>query len=143
MKTQNKKLTAFTVNIRVKLAGLWTTLMLLYIYCDIYSTFRTGHLQEVMAGKIGPFEVNQATLAFWGALMIPTALMVTVSLFAKAGVVKWGSIIIGILYTFVNIGNLVSETWVYYWMYGILELALTIFIIIVAAKWPKEEKTNV
>ena len=74
--------------------------------------------------------------------MIPTALMVAVSLFAKAEVVRWASIIIGILYTFVNIGNLVSETWVYYWMYGILELALTIFIIIVAAKWPKEESPN-
>jgi len=67
---------------------------------------------------------------------------VAVSLFAKAGVVKWASIIIGVLYTFVNIGNLVDETWVYYWIYGILELAMTIFIIIVAAKWPKEENTN-
>ena len=43
------------------------------------------------------------------------------------------------MYTLVNIGNLVSETWIYYWLYGILELAITIFIIIVAAKWPKED----
>ena len=113
--------------------------MLLYIYCDIYSTFRTGHLEEVMTGKMGPFEISQATLAILGALMIPTALMVAVSLFAKAKAVKWASIIIGVLYTFVNLGNLVGETWAYYWMYGILELALTIFIIIVAAKWPKED----
>ena len=137
-----KKLNEFTANTRLRLTGLWTTLMLLYIYCDIYSTFRTGHLEEVMAGKMGPFEVSQTTLAILGALMIPTALMVAVSLFAKARVVKWASIVIGVLYTFVNIGNLVGETWVYYWLYGVLELVLTVFIIIVAAKWPKEENTN-
>ena len=134
-----KKLNEFKANTRLKLTGLWTTLMLLYIYCDIYSMFRTGHLEEAMAGKMGVFEVSQVTLAVLGALMIPTALMVAVSLFAKAGVVKWASIIVGALYTLVNIGNLVGETWAYYWIYGILELALTIFIIIVAAKWPKEE----
>ena len=117
--------------------------MLLYIYCDIYSTFRTGHLEEVMAGKMGPFDVSQGSLAILGALMIPIALMVTVSLFAKAEVVKWASIIIGVLYTLVNIGNLVGETWIYYWIYGILEFAITIFIIIVATKWPKKENSNV
>ena len=137
-----KKLNEFKANTRLKLTGLWTTLMLLYIYCDIYSTFRTGHLEEVMAGKMGPFEVSQATLAILGALMIPTALMVAVSLFAKAKVVKWASMIVGALYTLVNIGNLVGETWVYYWMYGALELAITVFIVIFAAKWPKEENTS-
>jgi hypothetical protein len=129
-------------NTRIKRMGLWTTLMLLYIYCDIYSTFRTGYLQEAMAGKMGPFEVSQTTLAIFGALTIPTALMVAVSLFAKAGVVKRASIIVGVAYTVVNISNLIGETWVYYWIYGTLELAITVFIIIVAARWPKEENNN-
>jgi len=137
-----KKLNEFTVNTRVKLAGLWTTLMLLYIYCDIYSTFRTGHLEEAIAGNMGPFAVNQATLAILGALMIPPALMVAVSLFAKAEAVKWASIVTGVLYTLVNIGNLIGETWVYYWIYGVFELALTVFIVIFAVKWPKEETSN-
>ena len=137
-----KKLNEFKANTRLKITGLWTTLVLLYIYCDIYSTFRTGHLEEAMAGKMGPFEVSQVTLAILGTLMIPPALMVAVSLFAKAKVVKWASIVVGALYTLVNIGNLAGETWLYYWMYGILELAITIFIVIVAAKWPKEENAN-
>ena len=137
-----KKLKAFEANTRLKLTGLWATLMLLYIYCDIYSTFRTGHLEEVMAGKMGPFEVSQATLAILGALMIPTALMVAFSLFAKARAARWVNIIFGALYTLVNIGNLVGETWIYYWIYGILELAMTIFIVIFATKWPKEEIGN-
>jgi len=137
-----KTLVECKANTRFKLAGLWTTLMLLYIYCDIYSTFRTGHLEEVIAGKMGPFEVSQATLAVMGSLMIPPALMVAFSLFAKARVVKWVGVIVAALYCLVNIGNLVGEAWVYYWLYGVLELAITLFIIIVATKWPKEEKSR-
>jgi hypothetical protein len=133
-----KKLESFKANTRIKLSGLWVTLMLLYIYCDIYSLFRTGHLQEMMAGKMGPFEVSQGTLAAFGVLLAIPALMVAVTLFAKPVIAKWGGIIAGALYTLVNIGNLVGETWVYYWIYGIIELAMTISIIIVAAKWPKQ-----
>jgi hypothetical protein len=135
-----RKLNEFITNTRIKLAGLWTTLMLLYIYCDIYSTFRTGFLEEAISGKMGPFEVSQATLAISGALMIPPALMVVFSLFAKARFVKWASIVVGVAYTLVNISNLVGEPWVYYWLYGILELTITIIIIIFASKWPKEER---
>ena len=129
------------INTQIKMAGLWTSLTLLYIYCDIYSTFRTGHLEEVMTGKMGPFDISQSTLAIFGSLMIPAALMVAVSLFAKPVFVRWASVVIGILYTFVNIGNLAGETWIYYWLYGTLELALTIFITVYAAKWRAKEET--
>ena len=139
---KNKKLNDFTVNLRVKLAGLWTALMLLYIYCDIYSTFRTGFLEEAMAGKMGPFDVSQITLAAFGALMLIPILMIPACLFIKANIIKWANIIVGIIYALVNIGNLIGETWVYYWLYGILELAVTVSIIIFALKWEKTEGIN-
>ena len=138
-----KKLKEFTADTRQKLTGLWTTLMLLYIYCDIYSTFRPGHLEEAMAGRMGPFEVGQGSLAIMGALMIPAALMVAVSLFAKARVARLAGIIVGAIYTCVNVANLIGEAWAYYWIYGVLELGLTAIIIIVAASWPKKEKEEV
>ena len=130
------------INLRIKLAGFWTTLMLLYIYCDIYSFHRTGYINEMIAGKIGPFEVNQGLLAVFGALMIIPALMIPACLILKFKINKWLNVVVGGLYALVNIGNLIGETWVYYWIYGILELALTIFIIFVAAKWTKEETNN-
>ena len=125
----------------IKLAGLWTTLMLLYIYCDIYATFRTGFLEEAMAGNMGPFEVSQLSLALAGALMIIPALMITANLFLKQKAAKWANIIIGGLYTLVNIGNLMGETWAYYWLYGLCEIFITVVIIIVAIKW-KGETSN-
>ena len=129
------------ISTAIKLAGLWTTLMLLYIYCDIYATFRTGFLEEAMAGKMGSFEVSQLSLALAGALMIIPALMITANLFLKQKAAKWANIIISGLYTLVNIGNLMSEAWTYYWLYGLCEIFVTAMIIIVATKW-KEDATN-
>jgi len=142
MKTQDKKPNALAVNQRVKLAGLWTALMLLYIYCDIYSFHRTGYMEEMLAGKIGPFGVSQGVLAAFGVLMVIPALMIPACLLLKANIAKWANVVIGVLYALVNIGNLVGETWIYYWIYGILELAVTVGIIIMASKWAKEESCN-
>jgi len=137
-----EKLSDFAVNKRVKLAGLWTALILLYVYCDIYSFHRTGYLDEMLAGKIGPFDVSQGLLAAFGLLMLIPALMIPACLWLKAGAAKWANIALGALYTLVNIGNLVGETWAYYWIYGILELTITIVIVIAASNWTKEATGN-
>ena len=122
--------------------GLWITLILLYIYCDIFSFHRTGYIDEMIAGMIGPFEVSQESLAVFGLLMIIPVLMIPTCLFLKVKINKWFNIVIGALYTLVNIGNLVGETWIYYWIYGLIEIAITIIIIITAVKWKEDEMGN-
>ena len=131
-----------TVSVRLKLTGLWITLMILYIYCDIYSFFRTGLLEEIAMGKIGPFDVSQGMLAVMGVLMIIPALMIPGCLFLKEKAVKWVSVIVGILYALVNVSNLIGETWAYYWIYGCIELAFTIGIVVFAFKWKAGDNGN-
>jgi hypothetical protein len=142
MKSQDSKLENGKVSVRVKLAGLWIALMLLYIYCDIYSFHRTGYINEIIAGRIGFFEVSQGILAAFGALMAIPALMIPACLFLKTRAVRCVNIVIGILYLLVNIGNLAGEAWAYYWIYGVLEIGVTVGVIIVAAKWRKESAEN-
>lgn len=142
MKNYKNDLERFKVNTRIKLSGLWVTMMLLYIYCDLYSLHRPGYISEMIAGMIGPFEVNQGVLAGFGILMAIPALMIPVCLFLKSKISKWANVIVGALYTLVNIGNLIGEVWAYYWIYGILEVIVTIAIITVAAKWTREENCH-
>ena len=132
----HKELVNKQIDVKIKLSALWIVLMLLYIYCDIFSLFRPGHLNEIIAGFMGPFEISQVSLFASGAMMIIPALMVGVCLFFKAGIVKWLNIVTGALYTLIGIGNLIGEVWAYYIMYGVIELALTIGIIVVAFQWP-------
>jgi hypothetical protein len=138
MKTSNRALETYRVNTRVKLGGIWITLMLLYIYCDIYSFHRPGYVDELIAGRIGPFKATQEVLTIFGLLMIIPALMILACLFLKFKVAKWVNIIVSALYLVVNISNLIGESWIYYWIFAILEILLTISVIVLALKWKED-----
>mgnify|MGYP000980906165 CR=1 FL=1 len=123
---------------KVVLALAWTALLGLYIYCDIYSLFRPGILEEMRAGRMGPFDVSQASLALAALLMILPILAAPASILLPARAGRILNLVLAPLYFLVNIGNLLGEAWIYYYLFGILELALTAGIFLVALKWPKE-----
>jgi hypothetical protein len=140
MANENKQKTEYDdikLNTRTVLIGLWTALMLLYINCDIFTFFRPNHINEIMEGFMGPFPINQISLMTAGILMALPVLMIIVNLFIKMVTIKWINIIGGIVYTLVNIGNIVGEKWAYYIIYGMIELIITVLIIIKSIKWPK------
>lgn len=127
------------ISVKMKLSALWAALMFLYIYADYFSLYKPGQMEEVMAGRMGPFPVTQASLLTAAILMLIPALMVFLSLALKPRVGRWANIILGALYTAVNIGNLVGETWAFYLLFGIVEMALTLLIVGYAWTWRNAE----
>ena len=127
------------INVKLKLSALWAALMLLYIYADHFSLFRTGQIEEMISGRIGPFPVTQGSLLAFSILMMIPAVMVFLSLALKPTVSRWANIILGVLYTLVNISNLIGETWVYYIVFGVVEIVLTLLIVWYAWKWRNPE----
>ena len=123
------------INVKLKLSALWAALMLLYIYADHFSLFRMGQIEEMISGRIGPFPVTQGSLLAFSILMMIPAVMVFLSLALKPTASRWANIILGVLYTFVNISNLIGETWVYYIVFGVVEIVLTFLIVWYAWKW--------
>jgi hypothetical protein len=127
------------IPVQMKLSALWAALMFLYIYADFFSLHKPGQMEEVMAGRMGPLPVTQSSLLTASVLMLIPALMVFLSLALKPRVDRWANIILGVLYTAVNIGNLVGETWAFYLFFGILEMAITLLIVGYAWKWRNSE----
>jgi len=127
------------IPVKMKLSALWAALMLLYIYADHFSLFRTGQIEEMISGRIGPFPVTQGSLLAFSILMMIPAVMVFLSLALKPTVSRWANIILGVLYTFVNISNLIGETWAYYMFFGVVEIMLTLLIVWYAWKWRNPE----
>ena len=130
------------INVMIKLSALWVAIMLLYIYADILSLFKPGQIEQMIAGKMGPFPVTQSSLLAASTLMIIPAVMVFLSLTLKTKVNRWANITTGVLYTFVNISNLVGETWAYYIFFGIVEIAFTLLIVRYAWKWSDNTVTS-
>ncbi len=140
MNTSKKSLALADVpiNVKLKLAALWGALMFLYVYADILSLFRPGHIEEILAGKMGPFPVTQAGLLTAALLMLIPSVMVFLSLALTPKVNRWTNISVGILYTIVNLSNLIGESWAYYLAFGMVEIVLTLLIIGYAWQWPKQ-----
>ena len=127
------------IPVRMKLSALWVSMMLLYIYADILSLFRPGQVEEMLAGQMGPLPVTQGSLLTASILMMIPAVMVFLSLVLKPKAVRWANIILGALYTLINISNLIGETWVYYVSFGVVEIALTLLIMWQSWKWMDSE----
>lgn len=127
------------ISVKIKLSALWVAMMLLYIYADILSLFKPGQVEEMIKGLMGPFPVTQGSLLTASILMIIPAVMVFLSLTLKSKVNRWANITLGVLYTAVNISNLIGETWAYYIFFGIVEIVCTLLIVWNAWKWPKQE----
>jgi len=126
------------ITVRMKLSALWVAVMFLYGYADILSFFRPGQIEEIIAGMMGPFPVTQVGLLTATLLMTIPSVMIFLSLTLKPKVNRWTNISLGVLYTIVNIGNLIGETWAYYISFGIVEIVLTLLIVWYAWQWPKQ-----
>jgi len=127
------------ISVKMKLSALWVSTMLLYIYADILSLFRPGQVEEMIDGRMGPFPVTQGSLLTASILMIIPAVMVFLSITLKPKVNRWTNVIVGALYTLVNVSNLIGETWIYYLSFGVVEIMCTGMIIWHAWKWPIQE----
>lgn len=125
---------------KIKLAALWTSFMILYIYADIFSLYRPGYIGHIEEGFMGPLQANQTNLAVAGLLMAIPALMIAFSVILKVKANKIVNIVVAILYVFVNIANLIGETWIYYLFYGAIEIAINLYIFYIAFTWKHAEQ---
>lgn len=111
-------------------------LIAFYIYADFLSLYRPGEIDEVQRGVMGPYDVSQATLLVASLIVMIPAVMIVLSLLMSARVNRSLNVVLAIVYTLVNISNLVGEEWAYYFLFGIGEIALTVYIFFTAWRWP-------
>lgn len=91
---------------------------------------------------MGPLEVSQATLLVASLIVMIPAVMIVLSLLLPARVNRLLNLVLAILYTLVNISNLVGESWAYYFLFGIAEIAITTYVFFTAWRWPLNGATE-
>jgi hypothetical protein len=127
------------INIKLKLAALWTSLMFCYVYGDFFSLFVPGRIQNLINGDSGAGETTPVMLLLYAILLTLPALMIFLSVTLKAKVNRILNIIVGVLYTLVMIlvvTNSMSEWMIFYIFLGVVEIILTSIIVWKAIKWP-------
>ncbi len=139
--TENAKLILEDVklDVKIRLSGLWITIMFLFIYVDHFSFFEPDILENIIAGEMTGFQINQVWLFSAMILMMVPSLMIFLSLILKAKWNRWVNIIVGVLYILVVLGNIIGESWAFYLAASVVEVVLLALIIWYAWKWPRQQ----
>ena len=139
MKAANKKnLQDFEINIKFKLAALWTAVTFCYLYGDYFELYTPGKVDNLLSGE--NVLDSPSSLLIASAILVIPPIMILVSLMARPTLSKVLNIIFGTLFTLmmalIAIGSL-TPWYSFYVLLAIVEAILTFMIVWKAIKWPR------
>ncbi len=136
-------LTDSKLPVRATLAGLWASLMFLYVYVDVLSFYRPGVIDDILAGIVWEFEISEAFAVGALALMIVPSLMVALSLVLPARANRTLQLVVAPVYIVISIGNVVGESWVlFYGLAIVVEVAVLALVMRSAWRWPRRSASE-
>ncbi|MBI1753364.1 MAG: hypothetical protein HY014_14045 [Acidobacteria bacterium] len=129
----------FRVNLRIQLAGLWTSLTLCYLYCDYFELYQPGKLASMLAGRMGPLgQVTQGILLTASILLAIPGLMVALSLLLPARLCRLANLLFGVLFTLI-MAVILPQAWRYYQFFAVVEILITATLTGLAWRWPRAD----
>jgi hypothetical protein len=130
------------IGVRLKISALWIATLFLFAYGDIFGFFRTGLIEEVIAGKVSGIKITQVFLFALSVYIAIASVMVFLTLVLRPRVDRWANIVLPILYIVSIVVSAIGESWAYYFFLSVAESALLVLIIWYAWTWPKQEATD-
>ena len=122
------------IDTRIKIAGLWTAMLFVFAYVDIFALFRADFVAEIAAGSVAGFTINQNFLLLTTLYIVVPSLMVYLSLTLPSKINRWSNIVLAILYAASIAAGVIGE-WNYYIFGSLVEVILLLLIIRHAWKW--------
>lgn len=124
------------VNVRIKLSGLWTAMLFIFAYVDLFSLYRADVRADIEAGVLAGFTIGQSFLLGTTIFIALPSLMVFASLVLRPRLNRIANIVLGGMYALATIVGAIGE-WNYYLLGSALEVALLGGIVYYAVTWPK------
>lgn len=131
----------FKINVKIKLAVLWTSVTFLYIYGDYFELYVPTKLSGMMDGNSN---LNNPVNLFLASLLLAIpSLMICLSILLKPSLNKWLNMVFGLFFTAIMLliaVTSISEWRAFYIFYAIVESIFTSIIVWTAFNWPKQNK---
>jgi hypothetical protein len=135
--TTKGRLEDIDVNVKLKLAALWTSFMFLYVYVDIFGFYKPGTIEDILIGKVFTFDITPTWALVALVFVSIPGLMIFLSLALPARVNRWTNIVVAILYIPFTLFNIVGESWAHMYYGATVEVVLLALVLWYAWKWPK------
>lgn len=139
-RTNNNNLEDFKINVKIKLAALWTSVTLCYLYGDYFELYVPKKAEGLVSGANlldSPTKLFAASFL----LAIP-ALMVCLTIILKPTINRWLNIIFGIFFTVIMLLITVTSItpWrTFYVFLALVESLITSLIVLYAWRWTKSQ----
>ena len=134
----------YKINIKIKLAALWASVTLCYLYGDYFELYVPKKVDSLISGVNMLDSPSKLFLAAF-LLAIP-AVMVFLSVILKPAINRWLNIVFGVFFTlFVSLVAIasISSPWLNFYVFlGIVEILITSVIVVYAWTWPKQSNVN-
>src|SRR4029453_2493313 len=131
------KLDPSPVSVRVKISGLWASMLFVFAYIDLFSLYRPDFRADVEAGEVAGFAVNQTFLLGTTAYVVIPSLMVFAVLVMRPRLNRILNIALATLYVVSIVAATIGE-WSYYVLGSLIESSLLATVVFYAWTWPKE-----
>src|SRR5919201_2766525 len=86
------------VNVRIKISALWTSMLFVVAYVDLFSLYRPDFRADLEAGEVGGFTVNQSFLLGTTVYVVIPSLMVFCALVLRPRINRIVNITLSIMY---------------------------------------------
>lgn len=140
--TQKHELEDIKVNLKLKLAALWTSFMFLYTYVDYFGLYMPGKIADILVGKVFTFEISYVFLLIAMIFVAIPVLMIFFSVALPAKANRLTNVIVAAVLIPYMLFNLVGDAWVHMYFAAAVEVALLCLIICSAWKWSRIETRN-
>lgn len=130
----------FKINVKLKLAALWTSVTFCYIYGDYFELYVPKKVESLINGNSMLDNPNKLFIAAF-LLLIPS-LMICLSIVLKPFINRILNIFFGLFFTlFVGLVGIssISEWRAFYVFYAGVEVILTLSIVWYAWRWERVE----
>ena len=134
--TAETKYEPANMSVRTKISALWTAMLFVFAYVDIFSLYKPDFRKELEAGEVGGFTVDQAFLLGTTVYVVIPSLMVVGALVLRPAVNRIANIVLGVLYAVTIVAAAIGE-WSYYILGSVIEVALLAAVVYYASTWPK------
>ena len=128
------------INIKIKLAALWTSVTLCYLYGDYFELYTPNKVNSLISGENNldsPIKLLVASI-----ILAISSVMVAASIILKPKINRILNIIFGTLFTLmmILIGIYSTNEWYLFYVFlAFLESIITALVVWYAWKWPKEK----
>ncbi len=143
LKTPQNELVDIKVNLKVKLATLWASLMFLIIYLDYFHLYMPGKMQQIQTGRVFEFNISQGFILFALTSVTIPAIMIFLSIALPPKLNRLSNIFLATIYIPYMLFNLAGEAWAHMIFGVVVEVVLLSLIVRYAWKWPRMEQLEI